>query len=285
MDYYNCNDSARINHEMRRIERHRMYQSENLASRTRNTDKCCQTFASNDITASTKLLHIPDVPTGRQNICEVCEQFTLQHHMRAPLDPHALLTTHNCGSTIANAPHNFAMPLKNSCLHMENFYSPFSHFELCCRDNPRCSTQCVCNIHQQSSVESSSIFLTKTVDSLVWESNEFCTDCAVTSRHGCSTFKIGNHGDDCGYNYKNVYSYKNCTHCEAFTGLGCRTNKSVNFFAMRLDLYQDFARRLGIYNNLEDGSVLRTAVAVVDIKVNRFIIVYCRFLKAGINAF
>ncbi|XP_072021506.1 uncharacterized protein [Amphiura filiformis] len=246
MDYYNCNSSTNIYHKIRRIELERQQIADDI-SRTENGEQCCQTVA-----LTTKVPHIADMPVGRQNVCEVCEQFT--QAPRAPFDA-CSLNSQNCHSTMLNTVvHNLATS-PDSCLYVDNYYSPYSHFELCCKSRHLYNThKYPCNtenlLHQKQ--------LQNSDDSLIMGSSNICKHCynepKSSSNQQCKHF-----GEEI------LHKYKNCTEDETFSGLGCRTNKSVNFFAIRMDLYEDFAERLGLRSPVMD-SELKSALALIDIK-------------------
>ena len=246
MDYYNCNSSTHVYHRIQQIEQFRQQIADDII-RTQNGE-CCQTLAM-----TTKLPHVPNMPMGRQNVCEICEQFT-QPTLRDPFDA-CFYSSQNCRSTMLNTViHNFATS-PDSCLYVDNYYSPYSHFELCCESKPLCSSHnCVCNkeglLHQKHLAN---------INSLSTDSSQICKDCQLD----CSSRKRDQ------TKYKIRHSYKNCTNEETFSGLGCRTNKSVNFFTMRLDLYKDFAERLGLHSPVLDSEEQKSALALIDIKVGK----------------
>ena len=227
----------------------------NNISRTQNSEQCCQTVA-----LPSKLPHISEIPVGKQNVCEVCEQFTQPFGVSFESCSHPF---QNCHSTALNmAVHNLATS-PDSCLYVDNYYSPYSHFELCCesrflynsRDKCSCNTENL--LHQKQLQRSDNSVLMET-------SSSRCKKCDDDSTLS------GNHQFNI-FDERVLNRYKNCTQDEQFSGLGCRTNKSVNFFAMRMDLYEDFAKRLGLRKPVMESPLPGTALALIDIKVSYFI--------------
>lgn len=197
---------------------------------------CCQSLAT-VVPAETVRV--------RGNVCQICEQSSVSYSFN--LDYCAVTAGKSChslwplfGETVFGVP--------NNCRHLNNFYSPFSHCELCCtRDNLVNRHSNVCD------------------QTLKWR----------TSRpvdHDCVYCSNESHGqrDKTKHLCETLYDRESAKVLESFRGLSCIADVSINFFAVRMEYFSVLAERLGVEKTVLNE---RSDVAIIideEVRVSFF---------------
>lgn len=225
MQYYKCQGRDDVLEDIIKfIRRKRNPDSFDDCIQTVKPKPCCQSLASVEPVETIRI---------RGNICEICEQPSVSYSLN--LDYCAITAGKSChsqwplfGETI------FGIP--NSCNHLNNFYSPFSHCELCCmRDNS----------HHGNLLGQTVTWRTKHYE------NGECVHCSNDSRE-----EVRKHSCDSSHHEQSSTSEI----LESFTGLSCRANVSVNFFAVRKEYFSVLAERIGVKETILDT---RRDIAVI----------------------
>ena len=263
LEYYNCKNSGHIRNIISAIHSARNTDP-NIDCRDNEDDiyedlstecDCCQTLADLPITMASS--------NGR-NVCQVCEQSS-GTHLRSCNPP-----LQHDQATMLNLVNGMASLVPNSCLHMNYYYSPFSHLQLCCMqcDVPR---QHVCCQNEQCAFS-----MGKSMGSdycQIPDRKNSLGKCTQTLK----SFTGKEKWTSASSTTKNPNPYCSRTptsqndvfhvHLGSFSGLGCRTNRTVNFFAMRSEYFWVFAKQLGVTNISDFKNRGERALVLLDIEV------------------
>ncbi|XP_022092601.1 thioredoxin domain-containing protein 11-like [Acanthaster planci] len=262
LDYYNCNNSRLIQRLISAINSARKPTPDNCNEADDRSDsapsvcECCQTLADPPLT--TTMSH------GR-NVCQVCEHSTTLHP--SPCSP---ALPHSQATWTKLIVHGKSSLAPNSCLHLNYYYSPYSQYQLCCKQ---------CDIapgHLYSQSERCAVPDSNSGRSAI---NSVCqgvlsrTDCNSKCQESSRGTKTSNaNSNQNSHCRRTLESKENVFHpyLGPFTGLGCRTNRTVNFFAMRSEYFWQFAEQLGA--SARSGFQApgkRTAIVLLDIEAEQ----------------
>ncbi len=259
LEYYNCRNARHVKNIIRTLHRARDADWEDCqdveeASENEylSTDcDCCQTLADIPITMAS--------PHGR-NVCQVCEQ-------SSGALPHSCSPSHRHNqATMLNLIHGMASLVPNSCLHMNYYYSPYSRLQLCCMqcDEPHqhmCCQSEQCAFAKGSAIKSDCHRVPDLANSHRECQKTLKSTSGTTKWTGASSSTIRN--SDCSQ--KDAFH----AHLGTFTGLGCRTNRTVNFFAMRSEYFWVFAEQLGVANVSDFKNWGEKALVLLDMEAEQ----------------
>ncbi|XP_033630893.1 thioredoxin domain-containing protein 11-like [Asterias rubens] len=263
LQYYNCGNTRHVRNLVRTLHRARDvdqkdcedFEEASEDDYMSNDCDCCQTLANIPITMAS--------PHGR-NVCQVCEQ-------SSGLLPHSCSPSHRHDqATMLNLIHGMASLVPNTCLHMNYYYSPFSRLQLCCMqcDEPQqhmCCQSEQCALTKRSAIKSDCHQVPNLANSDRKCQQTFKSTSGKTKWTSASSSTIRKSGCHSQSSPSDVFH----AHLGQFTGLGCRTNRTVNFFAMRSEYFWVFAERLGIANISDFKNSGEKALVLLDIEAEQ----------------
>ncbi|XP_033119282.1 thioredoxin domain-containing protein 11-like [Anneissia japonica] len=241
LDYLNCGNSSNIWDTIQTIHSERRLSKYRSADKVRDpvpdtaSVECCQTLTNNQRVECLKT-HF--------NTCEVCEYSSNDQ----------LIGRDSCkvnsASIISKSLESFGMHLfsgSNSCLNWLNDYSPFSEIRVCCKT------------------------LDKFTDvNKIYSGTDHLQTCDCTNMKSSTKTSKNYHQDFVSENKisDNIKDESGSISNEALkwsemTGLGCRTNRTLTFYAVRSDLFWSLAEHLGL-KETADG--VRLAAVIIDYK-------------------
>ncbi|XP_038064300.1 thioredoxin domain-containing protein 11-like [Patiria miniata] len=265
LDYYNCNNSRLVGKIISAIDDARnpnlnpedCHDADHPSDDVPNACECCQTLADTPITTTA---------THGRNVCQVCEQSTAHRPSFScnPVLPRSQATWMNM---IFQGKASLA---PNSCLRMNYNYSPYSQLQLCCRQCD--ATPCHLNEQSERCAFRDSYFGRPSTDSACYgapgrtDCSSRCQEPFQRTRASSTKTKQKNPCQRTPESLKGVFH----PFLGQFTGLGCRTNRTVNFFAMRSEYFWLFAKQLGVSDTSGfQTQQRRTAVVLLDIEAEQ----------------
>ncbi|XP_072167908.1 thioredoxin domain-containing protein 11-like [Diadema setosum] len=285
LQYYNCLNNRYVSmltdliQEKRSISEgasqgEEFCQAEDCSGALWSESDCCQTL----ITPG----RIESITMARGNVCEICETF--DHPLTGASDPCLHLTL---GSW---AP--FPLEViggvrgsRNACLHLNNFYSPYSHYRLCCQDVDLLTCD-LCppfqSLPPHSLPQSSVTSATRTFGSPCIERQKY----SFKEKSDYFSDSLGKPVNDVDQqtvlreaSAKIVHSSSRNNkpthehiqgmherHIESFVDLVCATNRTLEFRAMRSEFFWSMADRLGLKSGVNQKRKDSVGVAIVDIQ-------------------
>ncbi|XP_041473520.1 thioredoxin domain-containing protein 11-like [Lytechinus variegatus] len=290
LEYYNCANNSYIHQLQKVIQEERKKNvpqssdsstckpSEDCVDQVSSGDNdCCQTLASRG--------RIESVSRARGNVCEICETFS--QSLQPFTDPCTYLTSSSGSPLLLDATIGVTAS-SNACLYLNNFYSPFSHYRLCCQDIDPLTCDLCSPFH--SSLHKHSLFSgsmhsprTQTLESHFAPQHKMFDCSQRLSKDHIDSFTIVDHNaaTSSGDNEQPQHSQSSRTtvfsHQEndleayseglqkKFEHLGCRTNRTLVFRAMRSEYFWSMADRLGLSSQYQHKNA-SVGVAIVDIQ-------------------